>query len=161
MEGEPRISSEKSPPFRELEGVGGDLYRYLSKEERKSCQRKACAYLFLLLDKSQAELGDTDLTIILMPRSSMPLLDMRSVAGRANSLLPASDRCSCCKGVAFTKPKAWQDLKATVLHSNISATFLFCIALHHLENPLLYPLIKYIGISLSSTAWSKSTVIRY
>lgn len=82
MAGKLRLPFEKAPPFGDFEGMGGDLYRYLSKEERKSCQRKTCAYLFLLLDKSQAEPGDTDLVIILMPRSSMSLLDMRQVTGR-------------------------------------------------------------------------------
>lgn len=106
MAGEPRLSSEKAPSFGDLEGVGGDLYRYLSKEERKSCQRKTCTYLFLLLDKSQAELGDTDLIIIFMPRSSMSLLDMKQVTGRADSVLPANGRCSCCKGVAFTRAES-------------------------------------------------------
>ena len=86
--------------------IGGDMYRYLSKEKRKSCQRETCTYLFMLLDKSQAEPGDTDLIIIFMPGSSMSLLDMRQVTGRADSLLPASDKCSCCKRVAVTRTES-------------------------------------------------------
>lgn len=103
---EQRLSFEKAPPVGDLEGVGGDLHRYLSKEERKSCQRKTCAYLFMLLEKSQAELGDTGLIVIVVPRSSMSLLDMRQVTGSADSLLPASDRCSCCKGTAFSRAES-------------------------------------------------------
>lgn len=65
---------------------------------RRLCERKTCAYLFTLFNKSQGEPEDTELIIKLMPRSVLSLLDMKQVTGRADT---ASERCSCCRVVVI------------------------------------------------------------
>lgn len=53
----------------------GDERKCLSKEERRPCEKKTCAYVFMRLNKSQVS-GDTDPITTLMPRSVVSLLDM-------------------------------------------------------------------------------------
>lgn len=92
MAGKPNPSFEDIPPFRSLKRVRGDA----CPRRREDYMRGKHIHIYSLLNKSQGEPGDTDPDITLMPRSVVSVLDMKQVTGRADTLLSASNRCSCC-----------------------------------------------------------------